>query len=751
MLLHSTRIAAVLLCCPLVGEVPSQSIRTAGLKDSVEILVDRWGVPHIYAKDLYDGYFAQGFNAASERLWQMDLWRKRGLGRLSQDFGPAYAAQDRAARLFLYRGDMVAEWSYYVDDMRQVLHAFTVGVNARVRMVQRDSGLLPWEFKFLNTAPALWEPEDLLRIRSAALASNSASEVARAQLACKSGANTEALRVPLSIPWTPILPDGTDVCMISNDILADVRLAKQTSVNFASLRAEARPPSAEPRQVESNNWAISAKRSATGRAILATDPHRPFQIPAFRYFAHVSAPGFDVVGFGEPQHPGFVFGHNGTIAWGQTTFQVDMEDIHVYETDPANPSAYRYKGQWEQMRTVREELPVKGGASREITLKFTRHGPVIHEAPSQRRAYALRAGWLEPGSATFMGSIGHNRARNWDEFQRELNRYRVPGNNVIYADSSGNVGLAPSGNAPRRPNWDGLLPVPGDGRYEWAGIRPNSELPRAYNPPEGYVASANNRPYFVDPNQFAAMKIGYEFGEERIERIREVLGAPGKISFAKALALQNDYTNPTARKVLPLLKGLRRVEDAKVRTAVRMLESWNMVMSKGSAAATLYELWSGELRGTRARDELMLVNTLGKAIARAENLLGANWKQWQWGKLHYLELKHGLSPLVDPSLRAKINAGGKEAGKGGIGNTVGNLGYGADFKITSGNSSRFVIDVGNWDASRFLHVPGQSGNPDSPEYRNLLDSWVREEYNPLLYSRRAIEAATIRRISLIPE
>src|SRR5262249_51028072 len=221
------------------------------------------------------------------------------LGRLSEDFGAAYVAQDRAARLLLYRGDMDAEWKYYVADMRQVLESFTAGINARIRMIEQDPSLLPWEFRFLHTKPALWEPTDLLRIRSAALASNLSSEVSRAQRACTVGVKAEVLRTALSLPWTPQLPEGLEVCSLPSDVLRDYQLGRQTTVDFARLKGEQRAMAVPP-QVESNNWAISAQRSATGRAILATDPHRPFSIPSFRYFAHISAPGFNVIGFGEP-------------------------------------------------------------------------------------------------------------------------------------------------------------------------------------------------------------------------------------------------------------------------------------------------------------------------------------------------------------------------------------------------------------------------------------------------------------------
>lgn len=210
----------------------------------------------------------------------------------------------------------------------------------------------------------------------------------------------------------------------------------------------------------------------------------------------------------------------------------------------------------------------------------------------------------------------------------------MPGNNVIYADAKGNAGLAPSGNAPRRPNWDGLFPVAGDGRYEWDGIRPNDELPRYYNPPEGFVASANNAPYFVKEDKLAAMKLGYEFSADgRIDRIREVLGGNAKVSFDKALALQNDYVSIQARRRIPLLKQIDAGSDAKLGEAIRLLVEWNQVMAKESGAAALYAIWSRNAGRPEPGGEALRAS-LVKAVVETERLLGADWSQWQWGKLH---------------------------------------------------------------------------------------------------------------------
>ncbi|MCW5759124.1 MAG: penicillin acylase family protein, partial [Phenylobacterium sp.] len=265
-----------------------------GLAQPAEIIVDRWGIPHIYAKSARDAFFLQGYNAARDRLWQIDLWRKRGLGRLSASFGPAYVAQDRAARLFLYRGDMAAEWAAYDPSAREAVEAFAAGVNAYVAEVQAGKRPLPVEFKLTKSAPELWAAEDVLRIRSHALVSNVTSEVARAQAVCAGGLDADTLRRRLEPAHKVVIPKGLDPCSVPADVLKDYVLATEP-VSFKAMtrEASAEAPKALAQVIDeraaegSNNWTISADRSATGRPILAGDPHRPVGAPSLRYIAHL--------------------------------------------------------------------------------------------------------------------------------------------------------------------------------------------------------------------------------------------------------------------------------------------------------------------------------------------------------------------------------------------------------------------------------------------------------------------------------
>ncbi|VIO66428.1 Penicillin acylase 2 [Bradyrhizobium ivorense] len=347
--LLSAALCAALLASPAAARdkdnalSAARQIKTdvAGLKAPAQILVDVWGIPHIYAGNEHDLFFLQGFNAARDRLWQIDLWRKRGLGLLAKDFGPAYAAQDKALRLFLYRGDMNAEWAAYGPKAKTYAEAFVAGVNAYVADVRAGKRPLPIEFRIAGTMPDPWTAEDVVRIRSHGLTRNVASEVKRSLVACAAGLEADRFRVKLEPAWTTKIPDGLDPCSVPKAVLAAYDLATRP-VKFAAPKdqkaAQAHDPDtflAEADQqrdtIGSNNWVIAPQRTATGRPILANDPHREHSVPSLRYIVGLNAPGISVIGAGEPALPGISIGHNGTIAFGLTIFNVDQEDLYVYE------------------------------------------------------------------------------------------------------------------------------------------------------------------------------------------------------------------------------------------------------------------------------------------------------------------------------------------------------------------------------------------------------------------------------------
>ncbi|QRM33387.1 penicillin acylase family protein (plasmid) [Microvirga sp. VF16] len=775
----------------------TEAIEIQGLKAPGEVIVDQWGVPHIYAKSERDAFFLQGWNAARDRLWQIDLWRKRGLGRLAASLGPDYAKQDQALRLFLYHGDMDAEWAAYDKGARAAAEAFAEGVNAYVSRVKANPNLLPLEFRLTGSEPEMWNAKDIVRIRSNGLTRNLTSEVKRARSACAAGIEADALRKKLLPPVKPAVPEGLDPCAIPEDVLRDFVLATEP-VSFAGEKKKASLDDPQEYQsrlaaleesiatIGSNNWTIAPSRTVTGRPILSGDPHRDHAVPSLRYAVHLDAPGLNVIGAGEPALPGISMGHNDTIAFGLTIFAIDQEDLYVYELDPADPNRYRYKDGYETMRTVTEEIQVKGEAPRQVELKFTRHGPVIYTDTKNNRAFALRSIWFEPGSSPYFSSLGFMKAKNWQDFRKAAEGWGAPSLNQVYADTEGNIGWTVTGFAPVRSNWDGLMPVPGDGRYEWKGLRPGRELPSLYNPKEGYFASANEMN--IPEGHPLREKIGFEWSSDsRSRRIREVFAAKEKWALIDAMALQTDDTNVIGRRIVRLLASLHS-DDAQIATGLKLLKNWDGRTPADSAQAALAEVWlskhlghavvavatpeaaraivgNGDLdaiadlleapderlgkQPQAARDRILL-QTLGEAMQEVSERLGPDPADWAWGKLHHAAFEHALSARADEPTRAQLNIARLQQG-GSYYSLMMAYYRDKDFRTTSGASFRMVLDVGHWDESAFINTPGQSGNPMDPFYRNLTPLWANGAYAPFLYSRPAVEGAAFKRYELTPK
>lgn len=761
--------------------VPVETLHVPGLKAAAEIRIDRWGVPHIYAKNEADLFFAQGFNAARERLFQIDLWRRRGLGQLAEVFGPSFVEQDRAARLFLYRGDMDREWRIYnarqTREFEPITQRFVAGINAYVDWLDAHPDRTPWEYRQLGYKPAKWTADDVIRIRSHGLTRNLSSEVARANTLCKTkNVEVDTIRFGLTNGWKAQVPDGLDPCL-PPDVLKVFELATQ------GVRVETESDIAPE---GSNSWVVAPSKSATGRAIMANDPHRAYSAPSLRYIVHLSAPGLDVIGAGEPALPGISLGHNGTIAFGLTIFNIDQEDLYTYELD-ADGSQYKYNGGWEALRVIRESVAVKGEAPREVELVFTRHGPIIHLDKQKRRAYAVRSGWLEPGMSPYFGALDYMRAKDFKTFKAALVNWGAPTLNQVYADTKGNIGWVATGLAPKRPNWDGLLPVPGDGRFEWAGIWRGNELPSLYNPAKGFIATANA---YNIPDDYPALerKLGFEWANpSRHQRVHEVLDGLHKVSLEDSQRLQNDVLSIPARRLTALLASLSS-RDVKTQRALDFLRGWDARLGADSPQAALEEVWT--LRYLRkafretvlkpgdaavvtstdmdvmlaglenpdarfggnpaARRDQVLLATLLDAWVEMEKLQGPEPSMWQWGKLHFNLNEHSLASAVDDAMRARINVG-PIAKNGSLYTLNQSLTRPTDFRQLIGPSVRVVVDVGNWDNSRAVNHPGQSGDPASPHYRDLAPLWVEGRYFALLYSRKAVEGATERVIRMLPQ
>lgn len=764
--------------------------RLDGLQGSAEILIDECGVPHIYAGSFHDAFFVQGFNAARDRLWQIDFWRRRGLGRLAEVFGPAYAERDRAARLFLYRGSMHDEWLAYGSDTKRATTAYVAGVNAWIQQTREDPSLLSPEFHQIGYVPDFWAPEDVARIRSHGLFSNLREEVARALTVRDFGSDVEELRRQRE-PATPVqIPEGLDLDLIPDDVL-DVYELATTPPQFP-----AGPAGGAVAPEGSNNWVVGGARTATGRPLLANDPHRGIGLPGLRYIAHLSAPEFDVIGAGEPVLPGISIGHNGHIAFGLTIFAVDQEDLYVYRTNPDNPYEYWYRDRWEPFEAVSETISVADDDDAAVELLFTRHGPVIYQDPANRTAFAVRAAWLHTGMAPYLGSMDYMQAKNQDAFVTAMNRWGAPPENQVYADTSGAIGWKAGGLTPVRPNWYGTMPVPGDGRFEWDGFYDVDQLPGQRGSEQGFIATANemNLPQDYPPDR----TITHDwYAPYRKQRIDEVLTTRSDFTVDDMAGLHTDTVSIPARRIIERLRAARPSTQAQHARA--LLEKWDADLRPNSAAAALFEVWyrrhlrpallsaalgrmvpadqqqhalqavlPAEDGDTDARVDLDLLDNPGRrfgdapdtaidqvlhtslaaADAECARLLGDDRSSWQWGSLHTAAPQHPLAARLSglPDAERRLSP----LPRGGSGDTVDNTAYLANFEQFSGASFRIVVDVGNWDGSVAMNSPGQSGDPRSRHYDDLFQPWAHGDTFPLLYSRAAVLAATEQRIVLHP-
>ena len=742
------------------------TINVRGLQKPVNVLRDEWGIAHIYADTQDDLFFAQGFVAAQDRLWQLDLWRRTGEGKLAEVLGPTYIERDKFARLLRYRGDMKAEYESYAPDAKQIITAFVRGVNAYIEL-NRDR--LPIEFQLTGIKPELWTPEVCqTRMAGYVMMRNIATEVLRAQLIKEVGQALVEELIETDPPVKSTIPVGLNLDDISEKILAAATQARN-NISFKPNEG-------------SNNWVVDGTMTTTGKPLLANDPHRPIMLPSLRYLVHLNAPGWNVMGAGEPALPGIAAGHNERVGFGFTIVGIDQQDLYVEETNPANPNEYRFKGKWLKMRVERETINVKGQAPVAVELKFTRHGPVIYEDQARQRAYSLRWIGQEPGSAGYLASLAMNRVQNWQQFYAALKRWKVPSLNFVYADVEGNIGWLAAGQTPIRKGWNGLLPVPGaSGKYEWQGFLPITKLPQAYNPAKHYVATANHNIMLPGYKH----ELGYEWAAPfRFERIDEVIANfKGKFTIGDFQKLQHDETSLPARELTKILAEAQAI-PSDLQPFVSLLTNWDGVLSKDSAAAALYEIWAPKLTAavfkshvpekywasfatrislgktidalkysaprwfgdsSRTVRDRALLTTLEQAVTEAKQKLGNDPTQWRWGQLHRTPFTHALSS--NDELHALFDLPAPE--RGGDGNTPNATG-GANYKQTAGASFREILDLSNWDNSVGTNVPGQSGQVGSPHYNDLLPLWAEGKYFPLLYSRAKIEAKAKNKLVLEP-
>lgn len=701
-----------------------------GLREPVEIVRDESGVPHIYARNMHDLFFAQGYVIAQDRLWQLEMTRHVTQGRVSELIGEAGLPHDRLVRTLRHRGPLDdAEWTNYHPEARQILEAYVQGVNAFILQAGDD---LPVEFRLTGHRPQPWRAEEILtRARISAALGSARQELRLAQQVARLGAE-EANRRAAPDPYGELVPaDGVDFSLITDEVIAALDghfqgdfprpelLPVYQGLRLAWLNLEEGAPELSP---GSNNWAVRGALTRSGGAIMVDDPHRQVTLPAWRYVIHLNAPGWNVIGATEPGLPGVIRGHNGRVAWGRTATGTDEADVYIETVNPENPNQVLFRGEWEPVRTETEIIRVRGAAPVIHHVRMSRHGPIFHQDHANNVAYAIRSSLQEPGTAEYIGALRLNQADGARDCL-EMGQYvKSPPTNLVCADVAGNIGFQVTAAAPDRPNWNGRLPVPGTGDYEWRGLRPSEDLPREYNPERNYIATANNNihPAGWERPLFFNKKPPYW----RVDRISHLLEQRTDFTPRDFIAILRDNYRGAAEEWQPRFDGWRS-GDARVEAARQAVVGWNRLMLRDSAGAAVFHIWlqkadQAAIRAAPARRARSLIEAaLRETVAELSASQGADVAAWRYGRVHTSVFAHPLVSAYD------------------LPNMERDGGY--DAVNATGSVYRLITDFSNLDGSLFTLAPGQSGQPGSPHYGDLLERWNDGGFFPLHYSREAVE------------
>ena len=769
-----TLLTSLLSCSPT---------KTLKLNDKVEVLRDKFGINHIYANNQRDLFYMQGYLAARDRLFQFEIWRRQATGTVSEIFGESELERDIGTRLFMFRGDIKEELNHYHDDGYEIITSYTDGINAYISEVRNNPESLPIEFKILGIKPEIWTPADVIS-RHQGLLGNIGLELNIGRAVSKIGVD-KVKDLQWFHPKDPelILDEkiteedlDQDILKLYNAyrkpvkfkkeyLLEEFRKDEDLEVSFLENNKNLE----DEFSIGSNNWVISGKKSESGYPILANDPHRTIVAPSLRYLTHLVAPGWNVIGGGEPEIPGISIGHNGYGAWGLTVFRTDAEDLYIYELNPENSKQYFHKGEWVDFNIIKESIPVKGGEDYEIELYYSIHGPVTLIDENRNRAYAVRCGWLEVGGSPYLASLRMNQSNSWEEFREACNYSNIPGENMIWADKDGNIGWQAVGIAPIRNTHSGMVPVMGDGRYEWDGYLPIIEKPNDFNPDNEFLATANENVTPLSYDKWNA--IGFSWADPfRGDRVDEFLVDSKKFTMQDMIDLQVDYYSPPAFYLTGMLSRLINYDENFLKEYddyILRLIKWDNKLNKNSVEATIYVNWErniinefnkeyvpdkvkGLIRVQLFKimnklynmDEKLRNNFLKKTFISSINDLkskfGDKTDDWVYGQDGYkhIKVKHPLEEIVNDSIYKILSF--QKYPRGGNGYTVGATG--SNLSQSHGATFKVIIDTKDWDNSLASNSPGQSGDPSSLFYRNLYKDWAEDKYFNLLYSKEKIES-----------
>ncbi|MDW8146545.1 MAG: penicillin acylase family protein [Roseiflexaceae bacterium] len=753
----------------------SGEIRVSGMSDPVTIVRDSDGVAHITGATETDAAFGLGFVHAQERLWQMEMQRRIGHGQLSEIFGATTLNTDRFLRTLGVARAARSALERLDAETIAILEAYAAGVNAFLA----TNPLLPPEFLILGVQPEPWQPIDSLvwaKMMAWDLGGNWSEEVMRSLLIAQIGPEDANFLMPAYTADGPlILPQSALHQPATSATMPGVAIQPATARAMLELwKTVHLTTGLGNRLAGSNNWVISGARTASGKPLLVNDPHLGTRIPSIWYLAHMRGGAINSIGATFPGLPAVVIGHNERIAWGVTNAGPDVQDLYIERIDAQN--YVEYNGRREPVTLISETISVKDAAPVTLTVRITRHGPIISDVTSGTgETLAFRWTALDEEDATIRAFLNINRARNWAEFTAALRDLKAPMQNFVYADVEGNIGYYAPGALPIRRNGDGTLPVPGwTDEYEWVGYVPFEELPHVYNPPQGYIVTANNRVVGDDYPYLLATSWAAPY---RAQRIIEMIEQGDRLTVADMRVMLGDVVSVQARELLPVLLAVQPAGPREA-AALELLRGWDGAMRGDSAAAAVFQgyyyaaietIFADELRDLFARqyqserdfpamalravlldgrsewcDDVTTLSvtedcatTLAKALTRGlEAMADAQGEsdpaRWRWDRVHQAVFPHEPFSQVG-ALRSIFE---RRIPNGGDNFTV-NV---APVRLTepylqyNAPSYRQIVDLSDLNASRFMHTTGQSGNVLSSRYSDYLERWQRVEDIPMRFS-----------------
>jgi penicillin amidase len=737
--------------------------RLIGLEQRAEVLRDSYGVPHIFAQTAHDLFYLQGYVTAQDRLFQMELYRRAGEGRLAEVLGEPALDSDKQFRTFGLARVAAQEFGLLRDDTRQNLSAYADGVN---KFLEGHGDSLPLEFIILGYRPERWSTLDSLvvaKLQAYDAANNLDQELLRSGLASRFGTGVLATLMPD--------PSG-HAAAVDERAWAAVAPYLSAGVSLGGTAALSSLLPGAGDGTGSNCWALAGSRTATGKPILAGDPHLAVRNPSIWYEIGLEGAGYKLVGFSFAGIPGVVIGHNDRIAWTLTYAYTDTQDLFVERQDPTDPRRYEYKGQFETATFVRESIGVKGRADPVIVdVAITRHGPIITPVlKGQTAPLALRWTALDPGRLIdFVFKLA--RAGTWQDFRAAASDFSGAAVSACYADVDGHIGYQLVGQLPARKG-DGQMPVPGwTGEYDWTGVLPFDANPTLLDPQSGVIVNANDRPT-QDPHNPAY--IGEWDPGFRARYIAQRLASLAKADVPAMRAIQTDYTSTPVGRWREVILAASPKTDLQ-RRAQTLVRDWDGTLSAQSGGAAVTEAWLvrmlsrtfqqklgdtlyadylGHARAVFALYELLAhlddpwfsiagdpsvrgrdgVSTVALEDATRELVarFGTDPAKWRWGDLHTITFEH---PLAIGPLALLLNIGPMP--RSGDGFSVNNGAYdpAKPYKQTTNASERMIADLSDLDNSLSITPEGESGQPGSKYWGDQAALWNAGDYKPMRFSK----------------